>query len=108
MRRTDPHRLHAGLAGVALAAIPCAGDPGVSVREPPRGPKRTLGPGLDRGQDEGVPVAKAGAGGPVRFGCGYFLATMKPAENKVILSIGAAPMSANSRVIVESEEYPGV
>ena len=33
---------------------------------------------------------------------------MKPAENKVILSIGAAPMSANSRVIVESEEYPGV
>ena len=42
------------------------------------------------------------------LGCGYFLATMKPAKNQVILSNGAAAMTGNSRVIEVNEEYPRV
>ena len=40
------------------------------------------------------------------FGCGYFLATRKAAENQVILGVAAAEMAGNSRVIEVREEYP--
>ena len=51
----------------------------------------------------GAAIAK-----PYLFGCGYFLATIKPAKNQVILSNGAAAMTGNSWVIEESEGYPRV
>ena len=42
------------------------------------------------------------------LGCGYFLATMKPAKNQVILSNGVVVMTGNSRVIEANEEHPRV
>jgi len=51
----------------------------------------------------GAAIAK-----PYLFGCGYFLATIKPAKNQVILNNGGAAMTGNSRVIEESEGYPRV
>jgi hypothetical protein len=50
---------------------------------------------------EDTPVCKS-------YGCGYFLATVKPPKNQVILNDRAPTMVAKWGVIGKREEYPRV
>ena len=66
------------VARAAVQEIPRAGDQGVPVRESAGGEERPMGCGPDGGEDEGLPLAEAGAGrrrssswsGPAKITCG--------------------------------------
>ena len=66
LRRADAQRVHAGRARAVDEEVPRAGNEGVPVRESARGEERPVGSRADEGEDEGLPLAEAGAGGAVR------------------------------------------
>ena len=59
-----PQRIHAVLTGAIVQVTKRTRDRGMSIRQSAGSEERTLGSGVDRSQDEGVPVARAGASGP--------------------------------------------
>ena len=66
LRLQDPQRLHAAHALEALREVQGARDRRVPLCQPPRSPRRTLGPGAHQSEDGGVPVAEAGPRRTVR------------------------------------------
>jgi hypothetical protein len=66
VHRTDPERIHARSSSECIPALSAVADRRVPIRQSARSEVWPLGPGLNGGQDERVPLAEAAAGGPVR------------------------------------------
>ena len=62
IRCAHSKRIHADRAGATVQEIPRAGNQGLPVRESAGSEERPMGRGSDGSEDEGLPLAQAGAG----------------------------------------------